>query len=343
MGNSPPPPNGYLNRKVAQSVQEAVATQTPDHIKTIVKSAIQRYIESFMSQQGGNRSLYESFTKLGLQYITDQSFEQNSDPTLRKTQLARLFEQVRQQLPAILIVDSSFEYVPANFTGLDGVRIQNGYWYGTVQVVRNLVISVVGATRDQSSTDFLHGMLSILFGEMRWLAGGTRITGNSEQGESWVLTMGIPRLGNVNQARVTDDPKDTIWSFAIEIPDILFEDHVVVKQEINRVEPGSAIMNPSETVGLINPTIFAPDTIAINDSFKVLFDYLQPDFHKIVISDPNIATIDPNTRIISPRKLGSFEIQVLRYKVDAQPELFNQQNGNTMDIVARKKIKVTPN
>lgn len=342
MGNLPPPPSGYLNRKVAQSVQEAIATQTPDHIKTIVKAAIQKYIESFMSQQGGNRQLYESFTKLGLQYITDQSFDQASDPTLRKTQLARLFEQVRQQLPAILIVDSAFEYVPANFTGLERVYISNGYWNGTVQIVRNLVVSVVGATRDQSSTDFLHGMLSILFGEMRWLAGGTRITGNLEQGEGWVLTMGIPRIGTVNQNKVTDDPKDTIWSFSIEIPDILFEDHVLVRQPIDRVAPGSGIMNPDTTIGLLAPTIFAPDTIPVNESFKVLFDYLQPDYHKIIISDPNIATFNPSTRMVSPRKLGTFEIQVLRTKVDPSPELFNQQTGTALEVVSRKQVRVVP-
>ena len=341
----PPPSDGYLNRKVAQSVQEAIATRTPDHIKTIVKSAIQRYIESFMSQQGGNRSLFETFTKMGLQYVTDQSFDQTSDPTLRKTQLARLFEQIRQQLPAILVVDSSFEYVPANFTGLDRVRISDGYWYGTVQIVRNLVISVVGATRDQSSTDFLHGMLSILFGEMRWLAGGTRMTGNSEQGEGWVLTMGIPRIGNVTQNKVTDDPKDTIWSFSIDIPDILFEDHVVVKQAIDKWDGTSKdIMNPQGTaVGLTAPIIYAPDTVAANDSFQVKFDYFQPDLHKIIISDPNIATIDPRTRIISPRKLGTFEIQVLRLKAESSSELFNQQNGSTMNVISRKQVKVVPN
>ena len=42
---------------------------------------------------------------------------------------------------------------------------------------RQCDVMVVAGTRDQSSTDFLHGLLSVLFGEMRFLGGGTLMTG----------------------------------------------------------------------------------------------------------------------------------------------------------------------
>src|SRR5271163_2046813 len=79
------PPAGYLNRKIAESVQDAIAHYSVDHIKTIVKSAIQRYIQSFMDTDGGNRELFQTITRMGLQYITDKSFDPASDPSLRKT------------------------------------------------------------------------------------------------------------------------------------------------------------------------------------------------------------------------------------------------------------------
>jgi hypothetical protein len=337
-----PPPSGYMNRKIAESVQEAIASQSIDHIKTISKSAIQRYIESFMNQQGGNRQIFEAITKLGLQYITDKSFDPASDPTLRKTQLARLFEQVRRELPCILIVDSEFEYIQSNFTGLDRVRIQNNFWYGTVQIVRRLKISVVVGTRDQTSTDFLHGLLSVLFGELLFISGGTRITGNSNAGETWVIGMGNPELGNVTQQRVGEDPKDTIWSFVIDLPHVLFEDFVTIKQPIDKLgQPGGqGVVNDGNLVGDTPPIIFAPDTLAINQSAQILISYFQPILHTVVIDNPNIATYEPKSKTLSPRRLGTFNIQVVRIK-PKQGELFNQQTGTFTEVVAQKQVKIT--
>jgi hypothetical protein len=338
-----PPPTGYMNRKIAESVQEAVANRSMDHIKTIVKAAIQRYIESFMNTQGGNRKIFEVLTKLGLQYITDKSFDQASDPTLRKTQLARLFEQVRRELPAILIVDSEFEYIQSNFTGIDRAYIQNNFWYGTVQVVRRLKISIVVGTRDQTSTDFLHGLLSILFGELLFISHGTRMTGNTNLGESWVIGMGNPVLGNITQARVNEDPKDTIWSFVIDLPNVLYEDHVTIKQPIDVLEqpPGPGVVNGFANV---TPIIYAPNTIPINQSVKLLFQYFQPLQHSVIIDNPNIATYNPTTQEFSPRRLGTCNIQVvigpLATRV-VQNQPFNQQTGTVTEVVAQKQITIT--
>ena len=340
-----PPPSGYLNRKVAQSIQEAVQNYTVDHIKTIVKSGIQRYIESFMSQQGGNRTLYETFTKMGLQYIVDKSFDPASDPTLRKTQLARLFEQIHRELPAILIVDSAFEYIPANFTGIDRAYTQQNYWYGTVQIVRQLTCSVIAATRDQSSTDFLQGLLSVMFGELRFLGGGTRIEGNRSLGETWVMMLGNPKLGTVTQDTVTEDPKDKIWSFTIEVPDILFEDSITIKQAMDRSGGAGQLngVNPADYITNIPPVIYAPDTLPINESVKILFSIFQPEFHRVILSDPNIATFEPQSQTFTPRRLGSVEIQVIRNTKPLGTGNFNEQSGAIYDVVARKTIRIVSN
>ena len=339
-----PPPSGYLNRKVAQSIQEAVQNYTVDHIKTIVKSGIQRYIESFMSPQGGNRTLYETFTKMGLQYIVDKSFDPASDPTLRKTQLARLFEQIHRELPAILIVDSAFEYVPTNFTGIDRAYTQQGFWYGTVQIIRQLTVSVIAATRDQSSTDFLQGLLSVVFGEMRFLAGGTRIEGNRSLGETWVMTLGNPKLGTVSQDAVSDDPKDKIWSFTLEIPDILFEDSITIKQSMDRSGGmGTGVLSPQDYITNTPPIIHAPDTLRINESAHILFETFQPEFHRVIISDPNIATFEPQSQTLSPRRLGSIELQIIRNTLPLGAGKFNEQTGALYDVVARKMIRIVSN
>lgn len=335
------PPQGYLNRKIAESVQDAVAQYSADHIKTIVKAAMQRYIQSFMDTQGGNRTLFEALTKAGLQYVTDKSFDPASDESLRKTQLARLFEQIRQELPCILIMDSAFDYVNMNLNGMDKVWIKDGYWHGRLHIARNMKVMVVGGARDQSSADFLHGMLSVLFGEVRWVAGGTSITGNKTNGENWCMTMGTPVLGKVSQNKVSGDPKDTIWFFDIEVPDILFEAHVVIRQEIPRVLPGTDVMNPENGyLGLTPPKIIFPNSIPINEPTQLLIDLFQPQFQQIFISDPNVAVFDPTTRMITARRLGKFRIQILKARRDTDKDLFNQQGGRTLDVVAEKEVTV---
>jgi hypothetical protein len=335
------PPPGYLNRKINESIQDALAHYTVDHIKTIVKSAIQRYIQSFMDTDGGNRELFEVVSKMGLQYITDRDFDPSSDPTLRKTQLARLFEQIRQELPCILIMDSAFEYVPMNFTGLDKVWYQNNFWYGRIHIARNMRIMLVAGARDQSSADTLHSILSFLFGELRWLAGGTRITGNRQNGETWAMTMGLPELGKVTQQRVSGDPLDTVWFFDLEIKDILFEDGVVIQQPINQVKFGCGIMNPSPAfLSETPPVIVFPATIPVNIPTKLYINKFQPRIQKVFVSDPNVAIYDPTSMTVTARQLGTFNVQVMIPRLQDNDQ-YNQQTGATMDVVASQQVRVT--
>lgn len=294
-----------------------------------------------MNTDGGNRELFETFSKMGLQYITDKSFDPASDQTLRKTQLARLFEQIRQELPCILIMDSAFEYVNYNWTGIDKVWILNHEWYGRVHIARNLRINIVAGTRDQSSTDFLHGLLSILFGEMRFLAGGTRIKGNFENGETWCMTMGTPILGKVSQNKVTGDPKDSVWFFDIEVPDILFEDYIVVKQPFYRVKRGQNIMNPPTELVNTPPVIIFPDTIAINQPTHLLMQMYQPEFQRVFVSDPNVAVYDPYSRMVTAKRLGTFKVQIMRFRRDVNNAPVNENDGHSLEVVAEKAVRVT--
>ena len=334
-----PSPSGYLNRKIAQSADEAIAQYTADHIKTIVKATIQKYIESFFNQDGGNREIFQTPSKMGLQYITDKSFDASSDTTLRKTQVARLFEQVHRELPCMLIMDSGFEYVHQNWTGLDRAWVNKGEWYASVLITRNLKITIAVGTRDQSTTDFLHGLLSVLFGEYRFISSGQRITGNEEIGETWVVKIGTPELGTVTNQPINEDPKDKVWMFNIELNNVLFEDSVSFKQPLPKFgTPGTGVMNEPD-LGWTPPIIYLQDEIPINEQVRVLFDLFQPDFHKIIIKDPNIATIETKSRLISPRRLGTTELQVLRPRRDNE-QGNPDQTGATHVVVATKSFKV---
>jgi hypothetical protein len=333
-----------LTRKVSESVQEAIAHYSIDNIKTIVKAAIQRYIESFLSQQGGNRTLLETFSKIGLTFVIDQHVEAESDPTLRKLLLARLFEQIRTQLPCILISESNFEYVPMNWTGIEAAWVQQGSWHGAVQIARKMQLSIITATRDETSTGQLHSILSAMFGEFRWLASGTQMEGNRAAGETWTLTIAAPpTIGAVQQSPLSDDPIDKVWIASIELPDLWFEDRVLIKRPMGRFgPPGTGVMNPDPQLGDTAPIIYAPATVAINDTAQILFDYLQPDIHRVILSDPNVATFEPQSQTFRPRRLGTVEVQVLRAKKVLGQQPYGSQDGATQDVVSRKEIKVVP-
>lgn len=340
LGMSQTPPSGYLKRKVAQSADEAISQYTADHIKTIVKATVQKYIESFFNTNGGNRQLFETLSKQGLQYVTDKSIDAANDPTLRKTQLARMFEQIRQELPCMLIMDSGFEYVHQNWIGLDRVWFNKGEWHGNVQITRNLKITLAVGTRDQSSCDFLHGLLSILFGEFRFVSGGQRLTGNYEIGETWVVKIGTPQMGTVTQQPLGEDPKDRIWMFNMDLENVMFEDSVSFKQPLDKfAPPDTGVMNEAE-LGWVAPIIYLDEEIPMNERAQVLFDLFQPDIHQIIIKDPGIATFEPRSRTISPRRLGTTELQVVRVRRDADDK-FDNQTGSKHVVVASKTFKVT--
>jgi hypothetical protein len=334
-------PQGYIKRKVAQSAEEAIAQYTADHIKTIVKATVQRYVESFFSSEGGNRDLFKKVTQMGVKYITDKSFDPASDATVRKTQLARMFEQIRQELPCILIMDSGFEIFKQNWTGIDRTWVSNNEWYCRLLISRLMNITIAVGTRDQSSTDFLHGLLSVLFEELRFVAGGNRLTGNFEKGENWVVKLNSPKLGTVSQENIADDPKEKIWMFSLEIPDVLFEDSIQFSQPMDRLgPPRDGVLNEPD-LGWTPPIIYLDDTLPINQPAQLLLDLFQPQYQKIIIANPNIATIDVRSRTINPRRLGTTELQIIRPRRDADGPP-NEQTGSDYVVVASKSFRVTP-
>lgn len=331
-------PSGYINRRIPQSVEEAVAQYSVDSIKTITKATIQKYIESFLRDKGGNRDLFKAVTQEGLKFEIAQSFNDDNDPDKRRLQVARLFDGLRHSLPAIIIADNSFEVMKTNWTGIDAVSADNEFIYSRISIMRNLGISVVVGTRDRSTADMLHSILSVLFSELRFKAGGNRITGNTGEGENWVVCLCEPSMGTVSNQAVQDDPKDQIYLFTLELPNVLFEDHILYKEPRPAIPfLNEGIANPEgNDLGATKPEIIVPDTIKINQKTPVYFRLLQERFHTMRVSDPNICTFDPRDYVLSPRRLGTFEVQVVRSLKTLAG------NTNTQEVVVSKTVRVVP-
>jgi len=157
-----PPADGYIFRAAPRSVQEAVSRASHDKIKSITKQAIQHYIQGFMDTDGIKRSITESVGSLSKLFITDTD-TLTTDPTLRPTQLARYFNDIKARLPAILIVDSGMEWVDPGLNVMDhathiGERGEFGQpklWQGQFPLTFNIPITIICAAGDQESADAL--------------------------------------------------------------------------------------------------------------------------------------------------------------------------------------------
>ena len=177
-----PPQDGYIFRAAPKSVQEAVSRASHDRIKSITKQAVQHYIQEFLDTTGGKRSITEAVGSLSQLFITDTD-TLTTDPTLRPTQLARYFNDIRARLPAILIVDSGMEWVDPGLNVLDqatgfgekGAFGQNLKWQGQFPLTFNIPITIIAAAGDQESADALGSFLTLVFGPLRNISGGSRI------------------------------------------------------------------------------------------------------------------------------------------------------------------------
>jgi len=321
------PEKGYIFKAAPKSIQEAVSRASHDRIKSITKQAIQHYIEQFLNTTGVKRSITEAVGSLSKLFITDTD-TLTTDPTLRPTQLARYYQDIRERLPAILIVDSGMEYVDPGLNVIDhatswGEQTALGTptkWQGQFPITFNIPITIICAAADQESADALGAFLCLVFGPLRNLSGGQRITGRDDKGDTWEVRLPLDFVPSpTTNSAIADDPKDSVWAMTIDLL-VQYEDRIILEQEMAEVvfDAGNFVVGDSNLNENLSPIIDFPDEIRLNESHQIRVTQLQ-DRQRIVLSDGNIATFDPESLILTPRKLGHFEIQVLDRR-HRQPE-----------------------
>ncbi len=337
-----PPQDGYIFRAAPKSVQEAVSQVSHDRIKSITKQAIQHYIQAFLNTDGVKRSITEAVGSLSQLFVTDTE-TLTTDPTLRPTQLARFFNDIKARLPAILIVDSGMEWVDPGLNVLDhatnlGDRGEFGQatmWQGQFPLTFNIPITIIVAAGDQESADALGSFLTLVFGPLRNISGGNRITGRDDKGDTWEVRLPLTFTPSpTTNSAINDDPKDSVWAMTIDLL-VQYEDRIILEQEMAQVAlPMTPKPNTADLAGDLSPIIEFPDEIKLNEINQIRVTQLQ-NRQRIVLSDGNIATFDPETLFVTARRLGSFEIQIQdRRKV--------QSSGAALapEVVASKAVTV---
>lgn len=297
-------------RATPRSTPQARALISNDKIKTLTKLKLQEYISSFFGKLGENRDLLTIVSPRSLTYNIDKSFDPKTDTTERKMQVARYFNELRNVIPAILIVDSGINPVMHNIGLISDAYHKEGHWNGHYPILRKIPISVIAATRDQESADELSSVLSLLFNELRNLAGGNYMQGVPEQGETWSIT--LPNEGvstsAVNEVDVEGDPIEKIHYCELSF-EVMFEDVVRVRQELPTFQPRVPVANVANLANQMKPVIECPDVVNVNEQITVYVKNIT-NAMRIVVSDARIATLSYNM-VLTPRKVGNVKIQVI--------------------------------
>ena len=309
MTTTTPPPSGYTFKPKPRSVEEAISQHANERLKSIAKNALHTYIASFLNTEGVNRSLITTASPSGLQFITDRSFDPATDPTKRATQLARFYNEIRQELPAILIVDAGCNWRPASLGSIEKATIVNGVWQGWFTAIAGVPVTVAIVTGDQETTDLLQNILALLFGPLRNIAGGSRIF-SPDSGDNWEVRIPLAiSMGGNTPTNVTDDAVDQYWAATIEM-ELDSEATFIIERDINDFE---------QTFEGGNPIIYAPDTATVNERISLRIGRLQ-DTHRVILDDPRVATLDLENFVITPRRVGTVTVQVIDLKThEADP------------------------
>lgn len=330
------PPTGFIARGVPKSRREALQSQAHNKARLRTKAALEQYLRSFLDTDGRNRAFVPVVAQEGLHWITDRAVETNpNDPLYRRTQLTRLYNEVRAAAPAILIVDTSFKWIPSGLGSLSHAKVSGGKWTGRYPVCCQVGCTISILTNDQDSSDSLSDLICTFLETLRNLAGGSEIRSQSPH-DQWVVR--LPLTFEASPARMVDaldDPTARLWAVELELT-MDYEDAVTVTTDMIPVRGQDfrdGQVNSRAALPTV-PVIVAPSTVRINVPAQFEIRYWR-GVHSVHSDRPDIAILNLQTHRIVPRRLGQFRLFVTD---TSQP-----QEGNMLipTTVAEQVISVT--
>ncbi len=310
------PPLGYQIIPDSFDTLKDIVTEhrMVDKSVTIVKSAIQQYIDSFLNPNGVNRSyLTSSLSPVGLQFVTDLTYDEYMmvDPNLRKTYLARFFAENTGRLPSILIIDTGIEIVDMGINELISARITpDNYWECKLLSVVKVSLSITIATLSEEDTSTLATILATIMHPLPIVVNTNIITAPNSAWEVRLPMSGIT-LGQASNMTIEGDSKTTIWTRALDMT-CDFETTFGFKQK------GMSFIQPAKPrIGDNGLPIPKFHNLELNQEVKLGYPY--PLFiedmltrYYLGVSNPNVAIVsDTPPYILQPKAQGRALLLVL--------------------------------
>lgn len=313
--------NHMIKGLLSDSSLEAVQQSPFGRPKLLIRRAITQHIASFFDAEGINRPFLDSFLPAVQCYDAGTTPTPAEDsPLSRRIAIARLFDNTKFELPAILITDSGVTTRPAGLGSYDGIHRHKDH--GLIARLTNSVVASISLTigsMDQTTTDDIASAVALIFTSLRRVSGGDEIrVSNQDSLDSnvinasgvIVLPMGEISVPPANPNPVGEDSRQMMYITSIDIPNITFESSVYVGYR-NKVASSDlrGLADRESFLAQTNSEIVAPSTIRVNHNTQVLVKNM-PFEGVLYSSDPKIAIIRGMT--IIPRRVGSFDLRLVR-------------------------------
>lgn len=302
-----------MRNVVPRSTEELIKIASHEKITTNTKNAVKWYIDSFLNTEGANRSLTASVTSQSLQYITDKSLSGN--PSFRQVQLAELYNDLRHKVPAILVSDTGISVSPMRgINPLEGASHIEGNtkWLGRHFISRLVGVGVTAITAAKSDANDLVSLLGIIFDELRNIShlGNVIHGGHIDEQAKWVLQlpMTYQQLSAQPMAMQDDETnRDQLWSAEITF-DANYQAWFDIQVDI---EDNQTITGVIETTPDQMLKFQMDDTTNLGKSLVWVVPGYLPNRNKIAVDDFRIATVDLDTRLLHPRRVGTVNILLM--------------------------------
>lgn len=331
MTNNVQPPLGYTLTPPPGTLKEAyVEYRMVDKAVTIVKSAVQRYIDSFLNPNGSNRKFFTSaLSPVGLQFVTDLTYDDQmkTSPNLRRTYLARFFAENIGRLPSILIIDTGVEIVDPGINELIGTSMSSdGSWEGFLASIMKVSVSTTVATLSEEDTSTLATMITTMISPMATVINNCAIHDPDSPWEVRLPMTGIT-LGQASSVNIEGDTKTTVWTRAVDMV-CEFETQIGLKQS-----PFTFSTPPIVTVGSNGIPIPRFMNLLPNQEIQLgaaypLFVEGMLDRYYLGVSDPSVALVTSEPPyVLQPRAQGKSLLLVIDRSANADNSLNREKSS----------------
>lgn len=302
-----------------------------DKAVTIVKSAVQRYIDSFLNPNGSNRKFFtSSLSPVGLQFVTDLTYDDQMkvSPNLRKTYLARFFAENIGRLPSILIIDTGVEVVDPGINELVGATMgSDGSWEGYLCSIMKVSLSVTTATLSEEDTSTLATMISTMISPLATVINNCAIHDHNSPWEVRLPMTGIT-VGQGSSVTLEGDSKTTVWTRSV---DLICEFETIIGLKQN---PYTFLQPPIATVG--NDGVPLPKFLNIRPNQEIPLGMSYPimvegmlDTYYLGVSDPSVALVTSEPPyLLQPRAQGKALLLVINRSANAENATTKQKSAS---------------
>jgi len=323
-------PDDFIFNAVPRSKRESVARDAEARVTETTKNAIVSYLSLFLAPEGIHRRLLNLTAGFSVQFETRiKGARDQDDPSVYSIQLQRYWQELRQRLPCILIVDTGFEFENPGLGGItDSFPINVNTSSVQLTMLAKVPVELQIAAMDETTCADIRDLLVYILGPLSHINKGHVIRSKRPE-DKWEVRLPLDfQPSGLERRNVGEDTKDSLWSTSISIVPS-FEGLIRVGFD-NQVHPdmikiqsgydGSDPMGFRMDNGCLVPLVSGPsiDKISVPSSVRlsqhgmIQADWI-PALACFISDDPRVAIIDQNTCAIIPKRLGSFNVKLVQY------------------------------